>query len=321
MQKVNEVQKLPAPLHRQKTPLKQKAGRLLKSYQLYLFVLPALLYYVVFHYVPMYGVQIAFKNFMAFKGISESPWVGFEHFERFFNSFEFTKIILNTIQLSLMQLILGFPAPIILALMLNQLMHKRFKKFVQTIIYAPHFISTVVIAGMLFLFLSPQTGFINKLIEGLGGEAVFFMGDPGWFRSVYVLSEIWQNTGWGTIIYLAALTSISPELHESAVVDGANKFQRIVHIDIPGIMPTAVILLILSTGNIMSLGFEKVYLMQTPLNLPTSEIISTYVYKTGLVGAQYSFSTAVGLFNSIINFVILLSVNQIAKKTSNTSLW
>jgi putative aldouronate transport system permease protein len=321
VENVNEVRQLDIPDIKRGTPLKQKASRLLKSYQLYLFVLPAVLYYVLFHYVPLYGIQIAFKNFLAFKGIAGSPWVGLEHFERFFRSFEFTRIILNTIKLSVLQLVVGFPAPIILALMLNQLMHKRFKKFVQTVIYAPHFISTVVIAGMLFLFLSPDTGMINKLIGLFGGEPVFFMGDPDWFRPVYVLSEIWQNTGWGTIIYLAALTTISPELHESAVVDGANKFQRILHIDIPGIMPTAVILLILSTGNIMSLGFEKVYLLQTPLNLPSSEIISTYVYKTGLVGAQYSFSTAVGLFNSIINFVILITVNQIAKKASNTSLW
>nr|WP_247740845.1 ABC transporter permease subunit [Cohnella sp. LGH] len=321
VENVNEVRQLDVPDIKRGTPLKQKASRLLKSYQLYLFVLPAVLYYVLFHYVPLYGIQIAFKNFLAFKGIAGSPWVGLEHFERFFRSFEFTRIILNTIKLSVLQLVVGFPAPIILALMLNQLMHKRLKKFVQTVIYAPHFISTVVIAGMLFLFLSPDTGMINKLIGLFGGEPVFFMGDPDWFRPVYVLSEIWQNTGWGTIIYLAALTTISPELHESAVVDGANKFQRILHIDIPGIMPTAVILLILSTGNIMSLGFEKVYLLQTPLNLPSSEIISTYVYKTGLVGAQYSFSTAVGLFNSIINFIILITVNQIAKKASNTSLW
>ncbi len=321
VENVNEVRQLDVPDIKRGTPLKQRASRLLKSYQLYLFVLPAVLYYVLFHYAPLYGIQIAFKNFLAFKGIAGSPWVGLEHFERFFRSFEFTKIILNTIKLSVLQLVVGFPAPIILALMLNQLMHKRFKKFVQTVIYAPHFISTVVIAGMLFLFLSPDTGMVNKLIGLFGGEPVFFMGDPDWFRPVYVLSEIWQNTGWGTIIYLAALTTISPELHESAVVDGANKFQRILHIDIPGIMPTAVILLILSTGNIMSLGFEKVYLLQTPLNLPSSEIISTYVYKTGLVGAQYSFSTAVGLFNSVINFIILITVNQIAKKASNTSLW
>ncbi|MGG1554032.1 ABC transporter permease subunit [Paenibacillus ferrarius] len=296
-------------------------SKLIKNYQLYLFILPTIVYFIVFHYVPMYGIQIAFKNFIAFKGIAGSPWIGFDNFERFFNSFEFEKVILNTVKLSLMQLVLGFPAPIILALMLNQLINKRFKKFAQTVIYAPHFISTVVIAGMLFLFLSPQDGLINRIIVFFGGESVFFMGNAGWFRSVYVLSEIWQNTGWGTIIYLAALTTISPELHESAVVDGATKFQRVLYVDLPGIMPTAVILLILSVGNIMSLGFEKVYLLQTALNLPTSEIIATYVYKTGLLGAQYSFSTAVGLFNSLINFVILVSVNYFARKTTQNSLW
>jgi putative aldouronate transport system permease protein len=305
----------------QRVSVSSRWSKLTKNYQLYLLVIPTVIYYIIFHYIPMAGVQIAFKDYMFIHGIWGSPWVGLEHFERFFNSFEFVKIIVNTIKLSVYQLVFGFPTPIILALLLNQLISKKFKKFAQTVIYAPHFISTVVMVGMLFIFLSPRSGVINHIITFFGGEAQFFLGSPDWFRAVYVLSDIWQNTGWGTIIYLAALSTISPELHESAVVDGANKLQRMWHIDIPGILPTAVILLILSMGHIMSLGFEKVYLMQTSLNLTTSETIPTYVYKTGLLGAQYSFSTAVGLFNSIINFIVLISVNQIAKKVTNTSLW
>ncbi|EES72356.1 ABC transporter, permease protein [Paenibacillus sp. oral taxon 786 str. D14] len=297
------------------------AKKLLRNYQLYLFVLPVVVYYLIFHYYPMYGVQIAFKNFMATEGIWGSPWIGFDHFERFFNSFQFERLILNTIYLNLLQLIVGFPVPIILALMLNQLMNKKFKRFSQTVVYAPHFISTVVMAGIIFLFLSESTGMVNKIIVLLGGEPINFMGEPGWFRPVYVLSDIWQNAGFGTVIYLAALAGVNPELHESAVVDGANKFQRIIHIDIPSIMPTMVILLILSIGNLMSIGFEKVLLLQTSLNQSTSEVIATYVYKNGVLQGQYSFTTAVGLFNSIINFVLLLIVNQAAKKLTNVSLW
>lgn len=295
--------------------------KLLRNYQLYLFVLPVIVYYIIFHYVPMYGIQIAFKDYMVSKGFLGSPWVGFEHFERFFDSFQFERIIINTIVLSLLQLIVGFPVPIILALMLHQLLNKKFKKFAQTVVYAPHFISTVVMAGIIFLFLSPETGMINKIIGLFGGESINFMGDPNWFRPVYVLSDIWQNAGFGTVIYLAALAGINPELHESAVVDGANKLQRILHIDIPGILPTMIILLILSIGNLMSIGFEKVLLLQTSLNTPTSEIIATYVYKTGLLRSQYSFSTAVGLFNSLINFALLIIVNRFARKLTNVSLW
>jgi putative aldouronate transport system permease protein len=293
----------------------------MKNYQLYLFVLPALIYFIIFHYVPMYGVQIAFKDYMPFKGFLASPWVGFEHFESFFHSFEFKKVIINTLMLNFYELLFGFPLPILFALMINEIANKGFKKFTQTVVYAPHFISTVVLVGMIFVFLSPQTGLVNKVISLLGFDPVFFMGDQDWFRAVYILSNLWQNTGWNTIIYLAALSTISPELHESATIDGANKRQQIWHINLPGILPTAIILLILNVGHIMSLGFEKVYLMQTPLNFATSEVISTYVYKRGLLGAEFSFSTAVGLFNSVINFVVLIAVNRVARKMTETSLW
>ena len=291
------------------------------NYQLYLLLLPALLYFIIFKYIPMYGVQIAFKNYMILKGFTLSPWVGFIHFERFFNSFVFWKLIRNTMGLSIYQLLAGFPAPIIIALFLNQFYSEKYKRFVQTVIYAPHFISTVVLVGMINLFLSPSSGVINHLIDFITGKNIFFMAKAEWFKTIYVFSGIWQNTGWGTIIYLAALSGVSPELHESAIVDGANKWQRVKYIDIPGIMPTAIILLILETGRIMTVGFEKAYLMQNALNLDASEIISTYVYKSGLLGSQYSFATAVGLFDSVVNLILLIIVNKVSRKVSETSLW
>lgn len=292
-----------------------------KNWELYFFVLPCLLWFIIFKYIPMYGVQIAFKDFVATRGITGSEWVGLKHFVRFFESYNFWPLLQNTIGLSLLQLIVGFPLPILIALMLNQLTSARYRRFIQTVIYAPHFISTVVLVGMLFVFLSPRSGLLNHLLVMLGGEPIFFMGDADWFRPLYVLSGVWQETGFATIVYLAALAGISPDLHEAAIVDGASKWKRILHVDLPGILPTIIILLILAVGNVMNIGFEKALLMQTDLNKSTSQIIQTYVYEMGLVRAQYSFSAAVGLFNSIINLVLLLTVNRIARKLSDTSLW
>lgn len=299
---------------------KTKLKKLLNNYQLYLFLLPALIYFIVFHYFPMYGVIIAFKDFIATKGIMGSPWVGFKHFERFFDSFQFWRLIKNTLGLSVLQLVIGFPLPIIFALMMNQIRHEKYKRFVQTVVYAPHFISVVVLSGMIYVFFS-NNGLINNFIMMFGGESISFMAKPEWFKPLYIGSGVWQETGWAAIIYLAALAGVSPELHEAAVMDGANKWQRILHVDIPTIMPTAVILLILNVGNIMNIGFEKAYLLQTPLNLPSAEIIPTYVYKMGLQQAQYSFAAAVGLFNAIINLVLLVAVNKFAKKLSGQGLW
>ncbi len=292
-----------------------------RNYELYLFLLPTLAYFVIFHYIPIYGVQIAFKNFIAVKGILGSPWTGFDHFERFFASNQFWTVLSNTLGLSLYELLVSFPAPILLALMLNQIGNGKFRKLVQTVTYAPHFISTVVIAGMLYLFLSPSTGLINKAVEVFGGSPIFFMAEPEWFKTIFVFSGIWQNVGWATIIYLAALSAISPELHEAAVMDGANKVQRIRHVDLPGIMPTIVILLILNIGHLMTVGFEKVYLMQNVLNIDASEVIQTYVYKAGLLNGQFSYSAAIGLFNSVINFILLITVNEAAKRMKQSSLW
>jgi len=295
--------------------------RIIKNYELYIFILPAFLYFIIFHYAPMYGVQIAFKDYIATKGIIGSPWAGFKHFNYFFKSYYFGVLMKNTIGISLYSLAVGFPIPIILALLLNELKYERFKKLVQNVTYAPHFISTVVMVGMIVSFLSPESGIVNQVIKAFGGEPIYFMTRSDLFKSIYVWSGIWQNAGWSSIIYLAALSSIDMELHEAAIVDGATRLQRIRHINIPGIMPTVVVLLILNSGSIMNVGFEKIFLMQNSLNLESSDVISTYVYRRGLLNAQYSFSSAVGLFNSVINFMLLVIVNKISKSVNETSLW
>jgi putative aldouronate transport system permease protein len=295
--------------------------KITRNYQLYLFLFPTILYFLVFKYAPLYGIQIAFKNFIAPRGIWGSEWVGLQHFERFFNSYQFGTLLWNTVSLSVYSLLISFPLPIILALLMNQFPGQRYRRLVQTIIYSPTFISTVVLVGMIYIFLSPRSGIVNNLLVLMGGEPVHFMARADLFPSIYVFSGAWQGTGFATIVYMAALAGIDPSLHEAAIIDGANKWQRIRHIDFPGIMPTIVILFILAVGNIMNVGFEKVLLMQTPLNLTTSQVIQTYVYDVGLVRAQYSFAAAVGLFNAIINLVLLLGFNWIAKRTTKTSLW
>lgn len=292
-----------------------------KNWDLYLLIVPVIAYYIIFHYIPMYGVQIAFKDFIASQGITGSPWVGLKHFERFFDSYYFWRLIKNTLGIGLYELAVGFPIPILLALMINEVRSERFKKTVQTVTYAPHFLSVVVLVGMLMMFLSPQHGIVNLIIRLFGGDPVSFMTEPGWFKTLYVFSGVWQQMGWSSIIYLAALTGIDPQLHEAAKVDGASRLHRIWHINIPGITPTIVILLILNIGSILGVGFEKVFLMQNNLNMESSDVISTYVYRSGIVGAQYSFSAAVGLFNAIINFGMLVIVNFIARKVGQTSLW
>ncbi len=292
-----------------------------RDWQLLVLCALPVLYFIVFHYIPMYGVQIAFKDFKATDGIWGSAWVGFKHFKRFFASSQFVSLIKNTLGLSLLQILLGFPVPIILAIMLNQVKNQRFRKFAQSILYCPHFISIVVLAGMLYIFLSPRNGIVNTIIKMLGGEAIFFLGEAKYFKLTFVISGIWQNAGWSAIIYIAALAGISPDLYEAAQVDGANKWQRIRHIDIPGIMPTIVMMLIMEIGKVMSLGFQKAYLLQNAQNLSASEIISTYIYKVGMLDAQYSYSAAVNLFNNVINIILLVTFNKLAKKLTDNSLW
>ena len=296
-------------------------GDIKKNYELYLFVIPAVLVMLVFHYFPIYGVQIAFKNFSPGLGILKSPWCGFDNFKEFFNSYQFTDILWNTISLSMYELFVGFPFPILLALMLNLLRQQRYKKVIQMVTYAPHFISTVVMVSMITLFLDPQVGIINKIIAALGAEPISFMSSTKWYKTVYVFSGIWQGCGWSSIIYFASLSSVSPDLHEAAIVDGASRLDRIWHVDIPCILPTIVIMLILRSGQILNIGFEKSYLMQNSLNLPVSNVISTYVYQTGLRQSRYDYSTAVGLFNSVVNIILLLTVNKISKAVGEPSLW
>nr|WP_211184672.1 ABC transporter permease subunit [Paenibacillus lemnae] len=292
-----------------------------RHWQLYLLIIPPVLYFLIFKYIPMANTILAFKSYNVTQGIWGSQWAGTKYFEMFFNNPAFFTLIKNTLVISFYQLAVGFPIPILLALALHEVRNARFKKTVQLITYAPYFISTVVMVSMIILFLSPRLGLVNTVTEALGLEAVNYLGKPGWFRSIYVFSDVWQTAGYSAVIYLAALAGVDPSLYEAAKVDGASRLQKIRNVDLPGIMPAAVIILILSVGNIMAIGFEKMYLLQNPLNLATSEIISTYVYKIGLLQSNYSFATAVGLFNSVINLILLLFVNAMARRVSDTSLW
>lgn len=294
---------------------------ILLDYQLYLFLLPTIIWYILFRYLPIYGLKIAFLDYNPALGIASSKWVGLKHFNRFVNSYFFKTLIRNTLTLSLYSLVVSTPIPIILSLMLNELRSDKYKRFIQTIAYAPHFISTVVIVGMLNLFFSQSFGIINFARVALGMDARTFLTEASSFRSLYVWSGIWQNAGWSCIIYLSALSAVDPQLHEAATIDGATRLQRIWHINIPEILPTFTILLIISAGSIMNVGFEKTYLMQNELNSETSEVISTYVYKRGLIDMDFSFSSAVGLFNNAINFLMVILVNRVARKVSETSLF
>lgn len=296
-------------------------SRIARHWQLYVLLAPAIIYLIVFKYWPMYGVQIAFRNYNPIDGFMGSEWVGLEHISRFFHSFQFTRVFFNTIAINVLGLVFGFPVPIILALLINKLGSRRLKAFIQTVLFSPAFISTVVVVGMLFVLLSPRSGLVNNLIGLAGGTPINFMNEEGWFRPIYVLSDIWQNAGFSMIIYLAALAAIDPSLHEAARVDGANRWQRMWHIDLPGIRPVISIMFILAVGNLLNIGFEKALLMQTDLNLGASQIIQTYVYDVGLKSAQFSYSAAISLFNSVLNMILLLVFNQVAKRAGQTSLF
>lgn len=289
--------------------------RMLDNWQLYLLLLVPVVITVIYKYIPMYGIQIAFRDFRAGRGITGSEWVGWEWFERFFTSPNAVRMIRNTVLLSLYSLLWGFPIPIILSLILNQVRFKRFRGAVQTVIYAPHFISTMIICGMLRIFLSPSGGLINLLL----GTNISFLNESSMFRTIYIASGIWQEAGWGTIIYLATLSSVDVSLYEAAKVDGASVFQRIMNIDVPSLIPMAIIQLIMSASGLMNVGFEKAYLLQTDLNRATSDIIAIYVYEQGIINTSYSYATAIGLFNTAVNIMLLIIVNRIAKKYSDVS--
>lgn len=297
-----------------------KIGSLKKCWQLYVMMLPAVLYIALFAYKPMYGIQIAFKDFSFRKGIWGSEFIGFENFTRLFESYWFPVILKNTLQISILSLLIGFPIPIIIALLFNEVKSEKFRTVVQTVSYAPHFISLVVMCGMIMLFLNPTTGVLNKFLDFLGMESVYFMQEASMFKWIYVLSDVWQGAGWGSIIYFAALSGVDGALLEAADLDGASRLQKIWYVKIPTILPTIVVTFILRCGSLLSVGYEKAYLLQTSTNLAGSEIISTYVYKVGLEQSDFGFSTAINLLNTVVNCIILILANQLSKKVTDSGL-
>nr|WP_213524979.1 ABC transporter permease subunit [Paenibacillus sp. J31TS4] len=314
---VNAPGVAPRPKSRRSSLMKAIGRR----YDLYLMLLIPIVWYVVFQYGPMYGLQIAFKNFNPAKGILDSKWVGFEHFQRFFESYYFWRLLWNTVSINLFSLLFAFPIPIFLALLVNEIRNKAFSKMVQNITYIPHFISVVAMVGMLLLFLSPRGGPLNTLIQAFGGQPVRFLDLPGWFKTIFISSNIWQNMGWQSIIYIAALSGVNPQLYEAAKMDGASRLRRIWHVSLPGILPVIVILLILDVGHFMNVGFEKILLMQNNLNMESSDVISTFVYTTGILKGEFSYTAAIGMFNSVVNLMLLVLVNRFARKKAETSLW
>lgn len=288
---------------------------------MHILVTPTIIYFLIFSYLPMYGIIVAFKDFSFTKGILGSPWVGLSNFKSFFNSIYLWRLLKNTVLLSLYSIIFSFPVPILFALLLNEVNNKKFKNIVQTVSYFPRFVSVVIVVGMLHTLLSPENGMINGVLNKFGIDSIAFMQSSKWFRPLYVISGIWQSFGWTSIIYLAALTSISPELYEAAEIDGSNRFQKIIYISIPSIMPTIAILLILAVGGIMNVGFEKIILMYNPGIYEVADVISTYVYRKSILGGEFSFGTAIGLFNNVVNFILIILANRISKIISEVSLW
>ena len=317
MMRIKAVSKEVAVTHR-----KQTLRLMRRNWLLYVFLIPALVYVICFEYAPMYGLQIAFKNYSFAKGFSDSKWVGLTWFKTFFNTPRFWDILKNTLRVSVYSMVVSFPFPIILSLCMNNATNMKWKRFAQTITYMPHFISTVVLVGMMSVMFAPGSGIINTILSWFGGSGnTYFMGKANYFPHMYVWSGIWQGMGWGSIIYMAALAGVDPSLHEAAMIDGANKFQRVLHVDLPTIMPTVAIMLIMNCGKLLNVGYEKVYLMQNDLTVTTAEVISTYVYKMGLGNQRYSYSTAIGLFNNVVSFIFLIIVNKIVKKLSGSGLW
>ncbi len=319
MEKVNILSQ---KIEKKKTPKLASGWKKYKLY--YMLILPGILYYVIFHYIPMFGIIIAFKDISPFEGVNgiiSGDWVGFRHFIKFFNSMYFWNIIRNTLTISFYKLAFGFPAPIILALLLNEVKNKHFKKTVQTISYLPHFISMVVVAGLLTNVLSTQGGIVNEILKAFGKEPIFFLGDSRFFRSVLVSSGVWQGVGWGSIIYLAAITGIDTQLYEACIVDGGNKWRQIWHITLPGIRNVIILMLIMAIGGLLNAGFEQILLLYSPAVYDVSDIIDTYVYREGLINANYSFSTAIGLLKSVIAMALMMGSNYIAKLFDQEGIW
>ncbi|GIP36935.1 sugar ABC transporter permease [Paenibacillus sp. J31TS4] len=309
------------PARKAKTARYPWLRNLKRDKYLLLLFLPCLLYYLIFKYGPIFGIVIAFKNYSLFQGIWASEWVGLKYFKLFIESPDFFPVLRNTFLLGFYKLVFGFPAPILLALLINEVRNAFLKRFVQTVSYLPHFISNVIVAGIIVMFLSPTGGLVNHVLEAIGLNKITFMVEPDWFRTIYVSSDIWQHIGWGTIIYLAALSAVDPQLYEASRIDGANRWKQTLHITLPGIAPAIVIILILDIGKILEIGFEKVFLLATPVTYGKADIISTYVYRVGLTNANYSYATAIDLFTGIISFLFILSANWFSRRVSDNSLW
>ena len=307
--------------HARRTRMMRVADHFKREWQLYLMLLPTIIWLLVFLYKPMYGLQIAFKDYSVFRGVAASPWVGFEHFETLFNNDQFLRALRNTVYISGLSLLFGFPMPILLALMFNEILRQWFKKTAQTIVYLPHFISSVIIAGIVITGFSPSAGIVNSVLEWFGGESIYFLTRPEWFRPIFVGTTIWQEAGFQSIVYLAAIAGVSPTLYESAVVDGASRWQMMWKITIPSILPTIIIMLIIRIGNMLEVSFEMIILLYQPATYETADVVNTFIYRQGLQGGQYDLAAAAGLFNAVVAFVLVIGANAISKRYSRTSLW
>ncbi|WP_407660145.1 ABC transporter permease [Limimaricola variabilis] len=304
---------------------KKRAARLgdhfKREWQIYVLLLPTIIWFLLFLYKPMYGLQIAFKDYSIFRGIDGSPWIGFEHFRTLFDNDQFLRAIKNTVIISFFSLLFGFPAPILLALMFNEILNQTYKRTAQTIVYLPHFISTVIIAGIVMTAFSPSAGIVNTVLEWLGMEPIYFLTRPEWFRPIFIGSGIWQEAGFQSIVYLAAIAGVNPSLYESAVVDGASRWQMMWKVTLPSILPTIIIMLIIRIGNLLEVGFELIILLYQPATYETADVINTFIYRQGLQQGQYDLAAAAGLFNAVVAFVLVMTANTISKRVSRTSLW
>ncbi|UWQ97635.1 ABC transporter permease subunit [Rhodobacteraceae bacterium S2214] len=310
----------PAVLTRR--PLSERViDHLKREWQIYLMLAPTVIWLLLFLYKPMYGLQIAFKDYSIFRGVAASPWIGFEHFETLFSSEQFLRALKNTIYISMMSLLIGFPVPIFLALMFNEVLNQTFKKTSQTIVYLPHFISSVIIAGIVITAFSPSAGIVNTILSWFDIDPIYFLTKPEWFRPIFIGTTIWQEAGFQSIVFIAAISGVSPTLYESAVVDGASRWQMMWKITIPSIMPTIIIMLIIRIGNMLEVSFEMIILLYQPATYETADVVNTYIYRQGLQGGQYDFAAAAGLFNAVIAFALVMTANTISKRYSRTSLW
>jgi len=305
----------------QETRLQRILHHLQREWQIYLMLLPTIVWFIVFLYKPMYGLQIAFKDYSIFRGVANSPWIGLEHFNHLFGDEQFSRAFWNTIKISALNLLFGFPAPIILALMFNEVLHATYKKTAQTIVYLPHFISSVIIAGIVITAFSPSVGIVNTVLGWFGIDSIYFLTKPEWFRPIFVGTGIWQEAGFGSIVFLAAIAGVNPSLYESAVVDGANRWQMMWRITIPSILPTIIIMFIIRVGNVMEVSFELIILLYQPATYQTADVVNTFVYRQGLQGGNYDFAAAAGLFNAAVAFVLVMVANTLSRRYSRTSLW